>query len=146
MFLGIFCGIITGLIPGIHINMVATTIFLFIVQGTFQIDTVFLAIFIVSVGITHTFIDFIPSLFLGVPSEDTVVSMLPGHQLVNQGRGFEALHLCAFGSFGGVFLLIGIFIFAYYILLPMYEIIFEHIGKLLFGVMIYLIIKEETKK
>ena len=144
MFLGILFGVISGLIPGIHINMIAALLFSLLIQETFNIDFIFVAIFIVSIGITHTFIDFIPSLFLGVPSADTVVSMLPGHQLVSQGRGFEALQLSAFGSLGGVGLLIVIGLIAYHIIFPLYETIFNHVGKVLLFVLIFLICKEDT--
>ena len=145
LILGIFFGVITGLIPGIHINFVATIIFGLIINQTLNIDIIYIAIFIISIGITHSFIDFIPSLFLGVPSSDTVVSMLPGHQLVNEKRGFEALQLCAWGSLGGIWCLMIIFVLAYYFILPLYDSIAQYIGRFLLVVLVYLIIKEETK-
>ncbi|MCH8519926.1 MAG: tripartite tricarboxylate transporter permease [Nanoarchaeota archaeon] len=143
MFIGILCGCITGLIPGLHVNMIAALLLGLILQYSFEIEFIYLAVFIVSLGITHTFISFIPSLFLGVPTPDTVVSMLPGHQLVSQGRGYEALQLCALGSLGGLLMLSGIYVLAYFFITSIYESVYEHIGKILLILVLYLIYKEE---
>ena len=40
-----------------------------------------LIIFIVAMSITQSFVDFIPSIYLGAPDEDTVLSTMPGHNL-----------------------------------------------------------------
>jgi putative membrane protein len=64
-------------------------------------------------AISHALLDFIPSMFLGVPEEGTVLSILPGHQFLLQGRGKEAIRLTAIGGFGAVLitaLLLPIFI------------------------------------
>ena len=143
MLLGIICGCITGLVPGLHVNMIAALLLTLLLQNTLEIEFIYIAVFVVALGITHTFINFIPSLFLGVPTPDTVVSMLPGHQLVSQGRGYEALYLCALGSLGGVFMLGIIYILAYFFIISLYERLYEHIGKILLALLIYIIYKEE---
>ncbi len=53
-------------------------------------------------AITHTFLDFIPSVFLGAPDDDTALSVLPGHRMVLAGRGYEAVKCSVIGSFGAV--------------------------------------------
>jgi len=102
--LGISAGILTGLLPGIHINLVAT--FLFLNSKTFLSLTtpLVLATFIISMAVTHTFIDFIPSILLGAPDEDTALSTLPGHRMLLQGQGYEAIKLTAIGCFLGTLL------------------------------------------
>ena len=62
--LGIIFGTITGLIPGIHINLIGAI--LIPLSATFLGLTtpIILVIFIVSMALTHSFIDFIPSVFL----------------------------------------------------------------------------------
>lgn len=144
MILGIIAGSITGLIPGLHVNMIAALILTLLLQYTFDVEMILIGVFIVALGITHTFISFIPSLFLGVPTPDTVVSMLPGHELVSQGRGFEALKLTAWGSLGGVLLLGVFYILAYLFILPYYEQFSSYIGKFLLAVLIYIILKEDS--
>ena len=53
-------------------------------------------------AITHTFLDFIPSVFLGAPDGDTALTLLPGHRMVLAGRGYEAVKCSVIGSFGAV--------------------------------------------
>jgi putative membrane protein len=53
-------------------------------------------------SITHTFIDFIPSIFLGAPDEDTFLSVLPGHKLFLSGLGLQAAYLTLYGSLCGI--------------------------------------------
>ncbi|MFP4402321.1 MAG: tripartite tricarboxylate transporter permease [Candidatus Nanoarchaeia archaeon] len=143
MILGIVAGCITGLVPGLHVNMIAALLLSLFLQYSLNIELVFIGVFIIALGITHTFVSFIPTLFLGVPTPDTVVSMLPSHQLVNEGRGYEALQLCAWGSLGGVMILGLIYTIAYFFILPFYEQFSEHIGKVLLIVLIYMILGEE---
>jgi len=106
LILGITIGTITGLIPGIHINLVA--VFLLAVSAMLLpfIPPIALVIFIVSLSITHIFIDFIPTIFLGAPDEDTALSILPGHEMLINGQGYEAIILSISGALIGIFLLI----------------------------------------
>jgi len=98
LFLGIIAGTFTGLIPGIHINLIA--IIILSISSTILKTTnpLILSIFIISMAITHTFLDFIPSIFLGAPDEDSVLSILPGHQLLLKGRGYYAVIFTLYGS------------------------------------------------
>jgi len=95
-FLGILAGTFTGLIPGIHINLVAISILS--ITSITSLPITILLIFITSMSITHTFIDFIPSIFLGAPDEDTGLGILPGHELLIKGQGHHAVKLTLMGS------------------------------------------------
>jgi len=114
---GICCGIITGLIPGIHINLVVT--FLIASVGTalqYTTPTV-LSLFIIALSITHQFLDFIPSIFLGAPNPGTELSVLPGHRYLLEGNGLMAVKLSVVGCFFG--LLVGtLFIYPMIKILP----------------------------
>lgn len=143
--LGILFGTLTGLIPGIHINLIgALLISISVLLIQFTTPTI-LIIFIVSMAITHTFLDFIPSIFLGAPDEDTVLSILPGHELLKQGRGYEAVVLTTYGSLGAIFIILlisPIFIF----FLPKFEnTIRILIPYMLIASTIFLISKEREK-
>ena len=106
--LGTFTGTVTGLTPGLHVNTVALILlgissallsFLSAVSGIpFYFLPLLLAVYIVSTSIAHTFLDFVPSTFLGVPEADTALSVLPAHRLVLEGRGYHAVYLSAIGS------------------------------------------------
>jgi putative membrane protein len=97
--LGIPIGVIAGLTPGIHVN---TLIPMVLALSTFIVNPYYLAVLIVSVAITEMFVDYIPSIFLGAPEVDTSLSVLPGHRLLLEGRGREAIKLTIIGSIGGL--------------------------------------------
>ena len=86
IFLGIIFGTFTGLIPGIHINLVGVSLVALSASLLSPVNPIYLVVFIVSMAIIHTFIDFIPSIFLGCPDTDTELSVLPGHELLKKGR------------------------------------------------------------
>ena len=106
LFLGIVFGTITGLIPGIHINLIG--VFLIALAASFLsfLNPIYFVVFITAMAITHTFVDFIPSVFLGCPDTDTELSILPGHDLLKKGKGYEAITLTTYGSLAAIFVLI----------------------------------------
>ncbi|MEK6935289.1 MAG: tripartite tricarboxylate transporter permease [Nanoarchaeota archaeon] len=107
LLVGVLAGTLTGLSPGIHINLVAVFLLsssLFLLKF---VSPIVLVVFIVAMSMTHTFVDFIPSIFLGAPDEDSSLSVLPGHEMLIAGRGYEAIILTLYGS---IFSLIGILI------------------------------------
>ena len=100
--IGVLCGTVTGLIPGIHVNTAGAFLF---ASSSFLLATYspeVLCVFLISMAISHALLEFIPSMFLGVPEEGTVLSILPGHQLILEGRGKEAVRLAAVGGFGAI--------------------------------------------
>lgn len=144
ILLGIFAGIITGLVPGIHINLVAT---LALVHSFFVLEYVSLQeliIFLLVMGIIHSFIDFIPSILFGVPSSDTALSVLPGHRLVLEGRGYEAIFLSSLGSLLGMLFSVVIIITLFSYLKSIYSMSFAYIPYVLFFVMVLMISLEPT--
>jgi putative membrane protein len=98
LLLGISAGVVTGLIPGIHINLVGIILVAIISKLFLNIQDVFIIAFIVAMAITHTFLDFIPSILLGCPDTDTELSILPGHEMLKNGESYEAIALTAYGS------------------------------------------------
>ena len=100
--LGCLCGIVTGLIPGIHVNTV-TALVLAASAGcaSLGLDYTALLAFVCALAISHTFFDVIPGLFLGVPGDETF-ALLPGHRLVRNRQGQLALRLSVVGSAAGL--------------------------------------------
>lgn len=103
LVLGVLAGTFTGLIPGIHINLIGG---LLLAITSFYIDPIYGVIFITSMAITHTFVDFIPSIFLGCPDTDTELSILPGHDLLKNKRGYEAVQLSNYGGLIAILILV----------------------------------------
>jgi putative membrane protein len=100
-FLGISIGVIIGLLPGMNINNILPLILSAI---TIFHSPYHIAALIVSIAITQIFISYIPSIFLGAPSEDTSLSVLPGHKMLLEGRGYEAIKLTIIGGLCSLFL------------------------------------------
>ena len=139
--LGVLLGLIAGLLPGLHPN---TTIPMII-----GLSSVFgplpTAIILVSSGVINTFTNFIPSILLGAPEESTALGVLPGHKLLLEGRGYEAIKLCVVGSLGGVLFAVMTLPFFVFIIPKLYEVIRPHVHWLLISVIGYLIIEENGR-
>tara|TARA_Y100000310_G_C20667723_1_gene808531 strand:+ start:653 stop:1861 length:1209 start_codon:yes stop_codon:yes gene_type:complete len=116
LFLGIIAGTFTGLLPGIHINLIAVIITGSLASLT-NLPIISIIVFLVAMSITHTFLDFIPSIFLGAPEEDSFLSVLPGHQLLKEGKGHEAVIITLYGSLTALIIFL-IFIPLFIYLLP----------------------------
>jgi hypothetical protein len=83
--LGIILGTVSGIIPGVHSNTLAGTLLSLQVTLLALLGPVALACAMFAALITHTFVDAIPSTFLGVPDADTSLSVLPSHASVSKG-------------------------------------------------------------
>lgn len=108
--LGAAIGTFTGLVPGIHVNTAAA-----ILLGSYPLFSEFFGPFcggpsgcqlmvsccILSVATVHSFVDFVPSVFIGVPDEENILSVLPGHRLLLMGQGMRAVRAAAIGSMIG---------------------------------------------
>ena len=142
LIVGVIAGIFTGLIPGIHINLVS--ILLVSVSGYFLGFTspLVLGVFIIAMSVTHSFLDPIPSVFLGAPDPDMALAVLPGHRLLLEGRGYEAVKLTVIGSLLSLIMVV----LSIPVLIPLvpfiYEFIQPYIGWILVAVVVYMVLKE----
>ncbi|MFP4591201.1 MAG: tripartite tricarboxylate transporter permease, partial [Halobacteriales archaeon] len=89
-------GIVSGLIPGLHANNFA--LLLAGLAPSVPADPLVVGAAMLAAGVVHTFVDVVPALAIGVPDADAAVTALPGHRLVLEGRGREAMRLSALGS------------------------------------------------
>jgi len=93
---GVALGTASGLVPGLHANNFA--LLLAATAASIPADPLFVGVAMLTAGVVHTFLDIVPMLSLGVPDAAMAISALPGHRLVLEGRGREALRLSAVGS------------------------------------------------
>src|SRR4030042_4361745 len=145
IFLGILAGTVTGLTPGIHINLVGTILVGLAATAFSGVDSLFLVLFIASMAISHTFVDFIPSIFLGCPSDDTQLSVLPGHELLKEGKGYEAVSPTAYGRIYSVFILLIISFPLAFLISKIYEGIHSVMFWILLATSFILIFAEKKK-
>src|SRR6266542_1205701 len=131
--LGVFTGIVTGLSPGLHVNNVAAFVlatepawaaFLasILPEATAKSGVgIFLALYLLATAAAHAVFDFIPSVFLGAPNEDTALAALPGHRLLRAGQGAKAVALAARGTVLGT-------AFAVLALIPLRALLSDPVG------------------
>ncbi|HSD57732.1 MAG TPA: tripartite tricarboxylate transporter permease, partial [Methanotrichaceae archaeon] len=99
MALGFILGILSGLVPGLHINNFAAIMLALSPQLMAQgLTSYHMASIVLAASISQTFFDCIPAIFVGAPDADTALTVLPGHRLMLEGRGIEAVRLSALGS------------------------------------------------
>jgi len=103
---GAFIGTLSGLVPGIHVNTLAALMMTFY-PSLERLLSIFIpsdcvpvcvASCVMSASVVHSFVDFVPSVFIGAPDPDDVLSMLPGHRLFSEGKGMVAVRSAAIGS------------------------------------------------
>lgn len=141
IILGILAGIITGMIPSLHVNTVGIVIFSASTLLLNYISALTIASFLISIAITHAMFEFIPSITVAIPSEDTVMSIQPAHKLLFEGRAYEVIRLVSFGGYLSIVLLIIIMPFLFIILPMIYDLLKDYIGYLLIFIMCIIFIK-----
>src|SRR3989338_4033379 len=140
ILLGATAGLITGLTPGLHINLVAT---IMLGSSAFLLDytgILSLAVFLISISITHTFTDFISSTYLGVPTEDTALAVMPAHRMLLLGIGHEAVKLAVIGSLFCLILIIAISPLLIFAVPFIFNSLKGHIGWVLIAILIFMIL------
>jgi putative membrane protein len=141
---GCLMGVVSGLIPGLHSNNFAMLLVsvspLLIESG---IPAIYIIFMILANCITHTFHDIIPAIYLGVPNSDMALAVLPGHQLLLDGRGPEAIRLSAMGSAGSVIVSIILLLPFGILLYTIYPLIQDYIGWMLLFIALLMIITEK---
>lgn len=141
LILGIILGIFTGIIPGIHTNLIAV----FIISSQISQNQTEAIVLLVSAAITHTFMNFIPSIFFGAPDEDSFLGILPGHRFLMKGLGIRAMKLTLIGSSIAIASMIIIIPFFNEIISKVYPFIKQMMGFILIWVTIFLVKNEKNK-
>lgn len=137
-FLGVGIGVVAGLLPGIHPN---NTIPLVLALASF-FQPLAASIVLVTAGIVNSFIAFIPSIFLGAPDDAEAMGVLPGHRMLLQGRGMEAIRLTVFGGLGTIIIGIAVLPLVWLIIPPIYIFIRPNTHWLLITTVAYLLFCE----
>jgi len=143
-FLGITLGVFTGLIPGLHVNTVAVSILSIGFLGL--VDPYAIAVLVIAMAITHTVFDFVPSIILGMPEPGTALSVLPGHRLLMEGRGVEAIYLTVIGGVGSVLLSLTLLPVLITVIPLFYQNIQKYIHWLLLFIALAIIFSETGKR
>ncbi|MEK6910090.1 MAG: tripartite tricarboxylate transporter permease [Candidatus Aenigmatarchaeota archaeon] len=141
--LGIVIGTILGLLPGAHLN---NTIPLMLLLLPLLNSPYYLAVLIVSTAIAQVFTSFIPSIFLGSPDPDQSLSVLPGHRLLSEGRGYEAIRLTVIGGLSALIISIIVVLFFGNYFTSLYNITRPYIPYALIVVILFMMFSERQFK
>src|SRR3989344_1464818 len=142
LLIGIIIGTLTGLAPGIHINLVAAITLSSLPLLAF-ISPLSLAVFITVVALTHTCVDFIPSIYLGAPEEDTYLTVLPGHEMLKQGQAHEAILLALLGIIIGLIISLPLIPFYLFISPIIEKFLIKIVAFTLIAISLFMIFREE---
>lgn len=146
ILIGIACGTVTGLTPGIHINLISALVMAYSLKLTSLFDPLFIATGLISMAITHTFLDILPTTFLGAADADNAASTLPSHKLLFEGRAKESISLALIGGFFGLILIVLLTPIIIIIIPKAYEIIQNYIPVILIYISLSMIYKSKNKK
>jgi len=109
VLLGMGTGAVTGLAPGLHVNNVAAVVlatrasWVAFLLGPWAGEDpatlgLLLSCYLLATAVSHGIFDFVPSVFLGAPNEETALTILPGHRMLLDGEGARAVSLAARGA------------------------------------------------
>jgi len=144
ILLGIILGTISGIIPGIHANTLAGVLLSLQVALLSVLGPLALAGTMFAALITHTFVDAIPTTFLGIPDADTSLAVLPAHALCIEGNGEEAVRIAALGSACAMIIAVPLSLVCF-LLLPALQSYFDWwIGIMLIASVGYMIVTSEA--
>ena len=140
VLVGVALGTVSGLTPGLHANNFA--LLLVAVAPAVPGPPELVGAAMLAAGVTHTFLDVVPALALGVPDAAMAVTALPGHRLVLEGRGREALRLSALGSGLAVVFAVPFALPLTWLMVRFYPTIRLRLPIVLAGVAVYLVATE----
>ena len=139
---GVCLGTVSGLVPGLHANTLA--LLLAATASSLPGPRLYVGAAMLAAGVTHTFLDVVPALALGVPDPAMAAGALPSHRLVIEGRGREALRLSALGSGAAVVLAVPLAVPVTLLMERLYPLVFAHLSLVLCGIAGLLVLSEPT--
>lgn len=142
--LGVALGALSGLAPGIHANTLASALLATGAGLVAVLGEEALAAAMFAALITHSFLDNIPTTFLGVPEAETALAVLPAHALCLEGRGEEAVRCSALGSALAMTFAVPLSLACIFLLPPLQPALDWGIGILLVAVVGYMILSDDS--
>lgn len=142
VFGGVALGSISGLIPGLHANNFA--LLLAGVATAAPGPPLFVGLAMLSAGVVHTFLNAVPAMALGVPDAEMAVTALPGHRMIMDGQGYEAIRLSALGSLLAVLLAVPLAVPITWGVTAVYPTVREHLSIVLALVALALVGSERS--
>ncbi len=142
LFAGIAAGTFAGLVPAVHPNMIILYMPLLASLGS---GIPPLLAFIVAMAVSNSIVSFLPSILLGVPDPGSELSILPGHEMVMRGMGYQAIKLTVAGGLGAAVLCTALLPLIAYVVPAIYSYISPYVYAILISIAAAMIMSEEKK-
>lgn len=141
ILIGIILGTTTGLLPGLHINLLAVII-LTITTQYFANNQMLPAVLIFSTGITQNFVEGIQTTILNAPTPET--ALMPAQAMLKDGKAHAAMQLFITGAFEGLLSSIAAFPLLLRIIPLIYDKVKNYTVMLLILLIVMMILREKT--
>ncbi len=142
---GTFIASVLSLIPALHIYNVAGIILLLSFSFPSLLPPDMLPVFMMAMIVTYSFLNTIPSIFLGAPDDSTIFVVLPGQKYMLEHRGYEAAVITAVGGLAGIVLLILATPLAFKVFPKLMRILSPHMFWILGLILVYMVMSEWPK-
>ena len=143
-FLGTTIGLCSGVVPGLHINLLG----MIIAQAgrLHELSWLFVSVMIFSAAASQIFSAFLPSILLGAPGSENFLAALPGQKMLIRGMGLRAVFISVAAALLGM--LLGVILLApFTIAAPLlYSLVSPAIPYALLIVSFSMFMREETAK
>ncbi|MEM2908933.1 MAG: tripartite tricarboxylate transporter permease [Candidatus Bilamarchaeaceae archaeon] len=137
-FIGIVIGMLTGIIPGLHPNTIATAL------SQFPLSNDTKASLLVGMMPSNIIASFIPAIFFGIPERGTLTCALAGQRLALDGRGLTALRVVLLSALIASFVAFLTLIPSMEIFPILYSTIANYVGHIVAFLAVILIIKSKN--
>lgn len=141
--IGIFVGLFAGIMPGIHPNQVYVALIGFLPLLSAYPPSAILAL-ILSTALMDTMGNYIPGIFFSLPDPKTVLNVLPGHRMVLDGKGLDALFISLTSAFITLILCIFALPALLFIIPILHEFLYPYLHFLLIGLALWMVVIEKT--
>ena len=131
-------GVLFGLIPGMHINLIA----ILLLNLNFESRTV--SLLILSIGVAQNFSESIQTTFFGTPTPQT--ALLPAQKMLKEGKGYLIIQKFVIGALFGTIIAILISPALQWIIPIIYYTLKQFTYLILCAIILILILKEKTMR
>jgi len=145
IFIGLIFGLIAGILPGIHPNQIYVAL-MSLLPLLSDIEPNAILALILSTAMANTLSNYLPAIFFSVPDPNTVINVLPGHRMVLDGKGMDALFISLVGAFLTLVVCLVSLPLLLYLIPIVHEFLYPYLQFLLIGLSFYMIWMEKAWK
>jgi len=141
---GMLTGFVSGITPGLHLNLVS--VLAVSLLPSWNLPMLFVFVGVMSMAVTHTIVDILASTYIGVPDENAIAGLLPAQELVLNGNAHRAVTFTIIGSVLCVFCTLPFIFLLYSFLSIMQNLLTPILGWLLLSVILFLLWHEKEQR